>query len=492
MKLFNAEQIKAWDNYTIQHEPISSTQLMERAATHFILAAAKKLKRYKTIHIFCGSGNNGGDGLAIARLIGDNRVKVYHIATGNVASDDFKINLAKLSQSPKNINSDADFPKISDQELVIDAILGSGISRNTEGITASLIEHINQSKAKILAIDVPSGMFIDRQSTNVSVLAHTTYSFQTPKLAFLLPENAYRVGKMKIIDIGLHDDFTDSASSNYHFLMPKDIKKMIRKRHQFDHKGTFGHAQIIAGSYGKMGAAILASQACLRAGAGLLTIYIPKSAYDIMQISVPEAMVVVDNDIWQLTQVPYKYFDALGIGPGLGTSKETVNAFEKILQAQQQPIVIDADALNILAYYPDLQQFIPKNSILTPHPKEFERLFGKTENQFERLDLLRQKAVDLGVIIVLKGAHSAIAMPDGKIYFNSTGNPGMATAGSSDVLTGILTGLLAQGYSPREAALIGVFAHGKAGDLAAKQTSMKGLIAGDLVDFLPQTWLSLS
>jgi NAD(P)H-hydrate epimerase len=265
----------------------------------------------------------------------------------------------------------------------------------------------------------------------------------------------------------------------------RDIKPMMHKRRKYDHKGTFGHALLIAGSYGKMGAAILTAKACLRSGVGLVHAHIPKAGYEIMQTAVPEAMLSMDRYDHYFSALPeLDMYHAVGAGPGLGMEKQSQMALKLLIQECQQNMVFDADALNILAENKTWLPFLPQGTILTPHPKEFQRLAGHWKDDFEKLDILRNFCSKYHVYLVLKGAHTATCFPDGKIYFNSTGNPGMATAGSGDVLTGMITGLLAQGYTPGQAAVIGVFIHGLAGDLAMKEKGMESLIAGDIIEHL--------
>ncbi len=489
MKILNVAQIKEWDAQTIDNEPINSIDLMERAATAFAenLYHAELFTRSGIVHVFCGSGNNGGDGLAIARLLSEHfiEVNVYHVLTSSNTSGDFQQNIERLLELDNvtitTLSENKALPIIEEDDIVVDAILGSGLKKAADGFLVELFEYLNASLAKVWSVDIPSGMFADKTTEGTSIHAYRTLTFQTPKLGFFFEENQDRIGEWEVLDIQLDPFFLAEAEADFCLLEQLEVKPLLKKRKKFSSKGNYGHALLMVGSYGKMGAAVLAARACMRTGVGLLTLQIPKSGYEILQTTVPEAMVKVDTDIWQLTQIPSRTYDVIGIGPGIGTSKETVIAFEKTLKSQEQPMIIDADALNILSYYPEFQASIPKKSILTPHHKEFERLFGKTDNDFEQNALQRKKATELGIIIVLKGAHTAIALPDGKCYFNSTGNPGMATGGSGDVLTGILTGLLAQGYTSENAALLGVWLHGEAGDCAMLQQGEESLVASDLI-----------
>ena len=377
--------------------------------------------------------------------------------------------------------------------VLIDALFGTGLNRAAEGLAADLIQVINQSTDPMIAIDMPSGLFTDISSHGqISIRATHTLSFQCYKLAFLLPENALATGQVHILDIGLHPQYQEETATHFELLDDTIIQAIYRVRSRFAHKGNFGHALLLAGSTGKMGAAVLAARACLRSGAGLLSCHIPGNGLNILQTSVPEAMAIPDPHPDSVSSVvsPEKY-SAVGIGPGIGLSPESADCLKSLLDRYTQPVVIDADALNILATDKSLQERIPEGSILTPHPKEFERLAGPSQNDVDRIQKARELAARVKVVVVLKGHHTLVATPGGLCYFNNTGNAGMATAGSGDVLTGILTGLLAQGYSPVEAALLGVYLHGLAGDIAAAETSMESLIAGDIVSGLGQAFRQL-
>jgi ADP-dependent NAD(P)H-hydrate dehydratase / NAD(P)H-hydrate epimerase len=502
MKIFSTAQIQAWDAFTIENEPIAAYDLMQRASEAFVWAFEKKFaKTEKAIHIFCGSGNNGGDGLCIARyLFRKNRKVNVYLIDYKQNTNSFESALSDLD-IPKNqiftLKESEDYlailDKIGKKDIIVDAILGAGLNRPLEGFLEKLIYEINKIAAVKVAVDIPSGLFADTRTTGETLQANYTFTFQSPKFAFFFPENQDRLGQWKVLDIGLSKAFFTAQKTDNYYITPKIISQIYTPRKKFDHKGTYGASLILAGSYGKMGAAVLATRACLRAGAGLLTAYIPKIGYDIMQISVPEAMVLSDNNVWNISDIPpTKPYKAIGVGPGMGTSKETVAALERLLENYRQPMIIDADALNILSFRSDLLEKVPKNSIFTPHVKEFERLFGESKNEFERHELQKQKAIELEIFIVLKGAHSCIATPEGTCFFNTTGNPGMATGGSGDVLTGILTSLLSQGYPSREAAILGVYLHGLAGDLAAKKNSEEAMAAGDIIDFLGKAFLKMN
>ncbi|MFT3747684.1 MAG: NAD(P)H-hydrate dehydratase [Agriterribacter sp.] len=493
MKIFSAAQIKLWDEYTMQHEPVSSLDLMERAATKCADWITQHTDRNKKIIIYCGPGNNGGDGLVIARilLLRGRNVQVYFLEGSQ--SPDFKTNFERLLQhniSPVLLSSPDLFPEHTEEDIIIDALFGYGLNRPLSGITEVLVHHINQSKASVISVDIPSGLFADISSQgNTIVQAAYTLTFQLMKLAFLLPENALWIGEPTVLDIGLHPDFYHNTEAAFEITSHKTIHAYYTPRKKFSHKGTYGNAALIAGSYGMMGATVLGAQSCMRSGAGKLTCYIPECGYIIMQSTVPEAMCVTDENKTHHTDLQLKgKYDVYAIGPGIGQNEATATVLQILLQQKPARLIIDADGLNILAAHPELLKMLPANTILTPHPKEFEKLFGKTENEFDRLQLALEKAKTLKVYIVLKGYYSFIATPSGKGYFNSTGNPGMATAGSGDVLTGILLGLYAQTQDAEKVVLTGVFLHGLAGDMAAAEKTEEALIAADISGCLPQAW----
>ncbi|HTD94176.1 MAG TPA: NAD(P)H-hydrate dehydratase [Chitinophagaceae bacterium] len=500
MKILNAEQIRQWDQFTIDNEPVDSIDLMERAAIQCVNWLEQHIPLAAGFMIFCGKGNNGGDGLAMARLMAlrEMAVKVYILEFGHKGTDDFQANLARLHQYPlvdiHYIQSETNFPVFPPGSVIIDALFGSGLNRKTEQVTAKLIDHINESEAPVISIDIPSGMFTDSSSKGNTIIAAThTLSFQSPKLAFLVPGNAAFIGDLHILPIGLHPAFPATVNSNMELTGLSRIRSIYRPRNSFAHKGTFGHALLVAGSYGKIGAAVLSASACLRSGVGLLTCHVPGCGYSIMQSSVPEAMILIDFNSSYATRIEgdLSKYKSIGVGPGLGTASETKQMLQELFEKYRHPMVLDADALNAISMDKTLLASIPANSILTPHPKEFERLFGKTENDFATIALVLEKARELQVIIVLKGHHSLVSTPDGMQYFNSTGNAGMATGGSGDVLTGLLTGLLAQGYSPAEAAILGVYLHGLAGDIAAGKFSQEAMVAGDIAGALGMAFLEL-
>jgi len=500
MKILTAEQTREADAFTIKNEPISSTDLMERAAQTCTDWITKKYDNKTVFTIFCGVGNNGGDGLVIARQLIEKayQVDVLVVEFSAKHSANFEVNLERLQKvglNPVFLSKDMHDVYINKDVVVIDAIFGSGLSKPITGWVADFIHEINAEETTKIAIDVPSGLFTEDNSENIDkniIKADVTLTFQQPKLAFLMPQNFTYVGEFVVLAIGLHQEFLHQVKSKQVFITKPLVQSIFHTRQKFEHKGNFGHALIIAGSKGKMGAEILASKACLRSGAGLLTVQVPKCGVAIMQTALPEAMCIADDEdkfISTLTEIGN--FASIGIGPGLGQEQQTQKVLKLLIQNADKPLVIDADALNILSENKTWLAFLPPNSILTPHPKEFERLVGKWATDEERLTLLQEFAYKNKLIVVLKGAHTAIACPDEMVFFNSTGNPGMATGGSGDVLTGIITGLLAQGYAPKDAAILGVYLHGLAGDIAKENLGEESMIAGDIINYLPMAfgWL---
>jgi hydroxyethylthiazole kinase-like uncharacterized protein yjeF len=497
LKILTAQQTKDLDAYTIAHEPIASIDLMERACRAFVGWFTPQFDTSKKIGIVCGTGNNGGDGLGIARLLHELGyiIKVWVVRGSVSETTDFKINLERLKGKVEiyAISSASDQGLFVNLHVLIDAVFGSGLSRPLEGIYEQVVNCINHADVIRIAVDVPTGLMSDKHTEgSLAILAHYTVSFHLPKLAFLLPENNRHTGEWTVLNIGLNKQFIEKSDSSYYLLERKDISNLLKHRQKFSHKGTYGKALLISGSYGKMGAAVLASRAALRSGLGLLTTHVPQCGYTILQTAVPEAMASIDNNEKIFSELPaLEDYDAIGFGPGIGLENATVKAFTAFLEQVKKPVVIDADGLNMLAAHRGLLAIIPQHSVLTPHPKEFERLVGPWKNDFDRLEKLKHFADRTKTIIILKGANSAVAMPDGNVYFNSTGNPGMATGGSGDVLTGLLTGLLAQGYTPQEASILGVYIHGLAGDLAASTKSMNAMIASDIVESISDTFKSL-
>lgn len=492
IKILTAAQIKGADAYTIEHDKITSVELMERAAGAFVRTFIEQWKEKRPVCIFCGSGNNGGDGLAIGRLLLSQqyKVQVYMVQQSGKASPDFQENLEKLNKfhEPRTIAEEGQIPDIPEEAVIIDALFGTGLSRPVEGLYARVIERINRSGAEVVSVDISSGLYPNRPADKEGAIveADCVITFQIPKLALMLPENGKWVRSWKLVNIGLSKEYLEKAETPYFYTCVDFIRTIYLTRNKWSHKGDFGKVLLIAGSKGKIGAAVLCARACLRSGVGLLTVQLPSCGYTIMQTAVPEAMVLSDSSEEQFSEVPeLEGYNVLGIGPGLGTAAPTVEAFRQLLQKAKQPMVLDADALNLISKDNSLLEWLPENAILTPHPKEFERLAGSWANDFERLEKQRDFSRKYKVVVVLKGAHTSISSPQGQVYFNSTGNPGMASGGTGDALTGMLAGLLGQQYAPFEAAVLGVFLQGLAADLAVKKLGMDSFIASDLISYLP-------
>lgn len=501
MKILSATQIKDVDKYTIENEPISSIDLMERASRAVVSRIICLWKSETPVKIFAGPGNNGGDALAIARMLAemDYCTEVYLFNTGDKLSADCAGNLMRL-KGHKNVKltevtSQFAPPKLEEGDLVIDGLFGTGLTRPLSGGFASVVKYINGSPAQVVAIDVPSGLMTEDNTYNVMnhiIRADYTFTFHSPKLAFFFPEHENFVGKWEVLDIGLKDPGTEMTDTPYHFTEEEDVAKMLKTRSRFEHKGSAGHALLIAGKRGMAGAAILSARACMRSGVGKLTIHTPEYNVPILQTAVPEAVLHLDSDANCFCQSFDSHeYDALAIGPGIGTEGFTAQAFIEQICSAKCPVVIDADALNIIGSHRGWISQLPRKSVLTPHKKELFGLISTTRNSYEELERTRELAARQQVYIVIKGAFSAVVTPEGKVYFNPTGNPGMATAGSGDVLTGIVLGLLTQQYPQEYAVRLGVYLHGLAGDLAAEDLSYEGLIASDLVDYLPKAFRAL-
>jgi len=497
MKLFSAVQIREWDAYTIREQGISSIDLMERAALACTQCISGLLAQPAEICVFAGMGNNGGDGLAIARMLRQRgyKVQVYILANKDNGSEDFEINLKRLSETDipvTHIRNTDGFPPLSPSSHIIDALFGTGLSSPLSGMAADLVDHINESNSIVYSIDLPSGMFADRPTVNHVVIksAHTL-SFQILKRSFIFADGSEYAGKIHVLDIGLSKTFEENEPCDFILTDAGFARNRVRERTAFSHKGSFGHAAIIAGSYGMMGAALLAVQSCLRSGSGKLTCYVPEKGYAIMQSTHPEAMCKVSGDehIGRLDGL--SAFDAVGAGPGLGRFPGDDGLLGQLVMQKPSRLIIDADALNILASFPQYWDQLPSYCILTPHPGEFDRISGVKANDWERLN----KAISLSALnkwfILLKGKYSRLVCPDGKVYFNPTGNPGMAKGGSGDVLTGLLTGLAAQGYPAADCMIIGAYLHGLAGDIAASRFSEEGMTAADLANAIPEAWKQL-
>lgn len=502
MKILSAQQIKKVDELTIVNEPVSSIDLMERAARACLKYLLKKFSHTDKLYIVCGKGNNGGDGLALARLWAErgNSVKVLVIHYAEKFSEDAQRNYDHLkSRFPNKIEDIHSLEELKENldepsPIIIDAIFGSGLNKPVEGLTAEVINHLNGIAGKIISIDMPSGLFADQSSIkNKSIIkASVVLSFQLPKLAFFMPENVSYVREFKVLDIGLDEKAIEEQKSDFYYIKKKDISPLLKTRRKFDHKGTFGHALLLAGSKGKAGAAIIAANACLRSGAGLLTVHSVDTVIAALMNILPEAMSSMDaHSEFISTLPPLNKPNAIAYGPGVGMSEGSGIVLKNLIQNFQGKLLIDADGLNILSENKTWLSFLVPSTILTPHIKEFERLAGTCENDFERLIKLKEFSVKHSCIVILKGGYTAIGMPDGTIIFNSTGNPGLAKGGSGDGLTGIILGLLARGYNAPQSALIGTFIHGYSADMCAKNVSEESLLISDVIEMLPKAFKKL-
>ena len=503
MKIFTAAQIHELDNYTITHEPIKSIDLMERAAKTITRAIMDEWTDRTPMVIFAGPGNNGGDALAVARLLAEEnyKVSVYLFNIHNKLSDDCAANKQRLIDSKRvghftEVTLNFDPPELTEDMVVIDGLFGSGLNKPLIGGFASLVKYINQCPAKVVSIDIPSGLMCEDNTYNIHsniIRADLTLTLQQKKLSMMMADCQKYIGRLRVLDIRLSKEYIDKTEANCRILEEQDVRRLLMPRDDFAHKGAMGNALIIAGSYGMAGAALLATRACLRSGVGKVTVHTPRRNYLVMQTAVPEAVMQMDHEETYFSEsVDSTDFDALGIGPGLGLVENTAIALIGQIRRTSCPIVADADALNILANHQAWMQQLPSGIIMTPHPKEFDRMAGSTSNNdYERLIRAQQMAEHIKGYIILKGHHSALCMPDGHIVFNATGNSGMATAGSGDVLTGILTALLARGYDKGTACQLGMYLHGLAGDLAAKEVGKESLVASDIIQFLPKAFLKL-
>lgn len=498
MKILSPEQVYQADKFTIEKQEITSDELMERAAVGLFNWLHQRLEGAPVmIRLFCGIGNNGGDGVALARHLLEHgyHIEVYIVNYSEKRSEAFLKNLERLKERkiwPEFLDGNSDLPPIGDKDIVIDAIFGIGINRPPDDWVGALMQHINSSGAFVLSVDVPSGMMSDCAPEKGKIVnANYVLAIQSPKLGFFLPDTGKSVENWDVIEIALDIGFISDMDVTYHYMQLQDIRPWYKTRERFSHKGTFGHSVLIGGSTGKSGAIRMTAEACLRAGAGTATALVPKSVYLPLQVGVPELMVIQDPGKDHIDSMDVNLdMDSVGIGPGMGTQPETLKAFSNFLNSYDGNLVIDADGLNLLAKKPELLKQLPKGTILTPHPKELERLLGSWKDDCEKLAMAMDFCKKYGCILVIKGSYT-ITVSAERGYVNSTGNPGLATAGSGDVLTGIIAGLLAQGYEPLKAAIMGVFLHGLSADLKVGDTGFESFMASDIIDGLGAAYLHL-
>jgi len=500
MKILSKEQIYQGDKITIEKQNISSADLMERAGIQIFNWLHKRIQGAQVpIRVFCGIGNNGGDGLVLARhlITHGYNVLTYVVNCSDKRSKDFLINYDKIKNVthdwPLLLSCKEEFPTIDKDDIIVDAVFGIGLNRPADDWVKALFQHFNTSKAFTVSIDMPSGLYTDKipEDENAVVWSDYTLSFVSPKLVFFLPETAKFVTQWSVLDISIDEEYLSEIETEVEFIEKYEVLSIYKPRDKFSHKGHFGHSLIIGGSYGKIGAVTLTSRAALSTGAGLITAYIPKCGYTILQASFPEAMVITDKNEDYISKIDFNIKPTvIGIGVGLGTHTKTIDAFEVFLKQNKMPLVIDADGLNILSKKKSLLKHLPKNTVLTPHPKELERLIGKWKDDFDKLNKVKTFSKKHKVIVVIKGANTITVFKD-KLYINSTGNPGMATAGSGDVLTGIITGLISQKYTSLEATIFGVYLHGKAADIIVEDIGNESLISSHIIEYLGEAYLDL-
>ena len=501
MKIFSKEQIYKGDQLTTEKQKISSTDLMERAGTQIFNWLHMRMQGAQVpIHVFCGIGNNGGDGLVVARhlITHGYNVKTYVVNCSDKRSKDFLVNYDRVKQVtkewPELLKCEDDFPEIRPEDIIVDGVFGIGLNRTVDDWVKKLFVHFRETKAFTLSIDVPSGLFVDKpvKDEDAVVWAGFTLSFASPKMVFFLPETAKYSVQWAVLDIGLDEEFLITTETEAELIGKHEVLANYIPREKFAHKGQFGHSLIIGGSYGKIGAVTLASRAALSAGAGLVSAYVPKCGYVPLQAAFPEAMVLTDANEKKITNIELDIDPTvIAFGIGAGTNQDTVGAFETFLKNNKKPLVIDADGLNILAKKKDLLKLLPEvPSVLTPHPKELERLIGTWTDDFDKLKKVKAFSKKHNVIVVVKGAHTITVFGE-KLYVNTTGNPGLATAGSGDVLTGIITGLISQGYHPLVAAIFGVYLHGKSADIALEDFGYQSLVASHVIEYLGEAFIDL-
>jgi hydroxyethylthiazole kinase-like uncharacterized protein yjeF len=500
MKIFSKEQIYQGDQLTVDRQNISSTDLMERAGVQIFNWMNLRMKGAQVpVHVFCGIGNNGGDGLVLARhlILEGYNVKVYIVNYSDKRSKDFLINYDRVKSVTKDwpilLNDNESFPEIKPDDIIVDGIFGIGLNKPVAAWVKNLFKLFKKSRAFTLSIDIPSGLRTDTvpENENDVVWSSYTLSFASPKLVFFLPTTAKYTINWEVLNIGLDVDFLSSTSTDFNLIGKYEAIPIYKPRDKYSHKGDFGHSLIIGGSYGKIGAVTLASRGALASGAGLVTAFVPKCGYQVLQSSFPEAMVITDVNDSYISNIDYFIEPTvIAFGIGVGLNNETVLAFESFLKKNKTSLVIDADGINILAKNAELLKLLPPNTVLTPHPKELERLIGTWDDDFDKLKKAKIFSNKYKVVLIIKGANTITIFED-KYYINSSGNPGLSTAGSGDVLTGIITGLISQGYDALSAAVFGVYLHGKSADIAVEDYGYQSLIASHIIEYLGASYLDL-
>jgi hydroxyethylthiazole kinase-like uncharacterized protein yjeF len=500
VKIFSKDQIYEGDKLTAERQNITSTDLMERAGTQIFNWMDLRMQGAQVpIHVFCGIGNNGGDGLVVARHLTTHgyNVKTYVVNCSDKRSKDFLINYDRIKNVTKDwptlLKCKDDFPQIASKDIIVDAIFGIGLNRPVDDWIKSLFVHFKNTKAFTLSIDIPSGLNTESvpKDENSVVWAGYTLSFASPKLVFFLPETAKYTVQWEVLDIGLDADFLQGVPTESELIGKHEVLPIYKPRDKFSHKGEFGHVLIVGGSYGKIGAVTLASKAVLAVGAGLATAFVPKCGYVPLQSSFPEAMAITDVENDFISNIEFDITPTVvGLGVGMGTHQKTISAFETFLKENKVPLVIDADGINILSKKKALLKLVPTQSVLTPHPKELERLIGKWKDDFDKIKKAKAFSKKFDLIMVIKGANTMTVFGD-KMYINTTGNPGLATAGSGDVLTGTIAGLISQGYEPLSATVFGIYLHGKSADIAVEYHGYQSLMASHVIEYMGKAYLDL-
>lgn len=484
--IFTSTQIKEIDKLTISREPISSINLMQRAASELSNWIIENIASNIGLWFFIGPGNNGGDGLAMATILSKKGFNCHLCLCSVTFSEDAQKNLEhniKQGITIYNLTKEKLPLPIQSDDVIIDCIFGSGLNKPVEGKYEEIINDINQYKNYTIAIDIPSGLFSEDNSLNTKniIKADQCLTLEFPKLSMLLPDSNNYINDFEIINIQLNEKAKSETITNYFLITPMDISSILPKRSKYSHKGTYGHALLVGGSIGKMGAIILASKAAVKSGAGLVSSCIPEQYINVLNIASPECMSIHPDEL----DADLNKYSAIGIGPGLGTQNKSIDLVKKVLTQTLTRKIIDADALNLIAKHTELKELLNETCILTPHPLEFDRLIGKKHvNAYERLNSQLSFSKKHNCFIVLKGAHTSTSTPEGTIYFNSTGNPGMAKGGSGDVLTGILTSLAAQSMPLTDAVLLGVYLHGLSADIALDNESEESLTPSDIIQHL--------
>lgn len=499
MKIFTNTQIYTGNEITAQKNNITFIDLMEHTGVQIFEWLHKRMQGAQVpIHVFCGIGNNGGNGLVVARHLINHgyNVNTYVVNHSKTRSKNFLVNYDRIKNTkswPVLLDETSELPTIEQPDIIIDAVFGIGLNRKIDGWVKSIFAHLHVSRAFVLSVDIPSGLFTDKQpeGEDAVVKANYTLSFQSPKLVFFLPETAKYTIEWEVLDVGIDREYLFTTETEAELLGKYEMQPLYKHRDRFSHKGLFGHAIILGGSYGKIGAVSLASRAALSIGAGKVTAYVPKCGYTILQTALPEAMVITDANEEEITAIDFDITPSvIGLGVGMGTSEATTKALKAFLEKNEAPLVVDADALNILSENTALLKLLPSQTILTPHPTELERLIGEWDNDFDKLEKTKAFSKKYDVIVVIKGGNSITVYGD-KLYVNASGNPGLAKAGTGDVLTGVITGLVAQQYPMLQASIFGVYLHGRSADIMSRHTGFQSMMPTDVIEGLADAYLDL-